>query len=417
VTRLIFELVESCRIAFEQIRAHRLRSFLTALGVIIGILSVTLMGTAIGGIDRGVDRSLAVFGDDVLYVTKWPWRDASSDWWVFRNRRSIRTDYADRLNELIAAQPESALRLAVPADAIFGRVLRGDRHVTGIFILGTTAELPRLSRSEMHAGRFFNEVESRAGRNVAVIGFDVANALFPGQSPLGQEVRIRGQNFVVVGTMARQGSFLGLWSWDSMVAIPLAALQRSFVVNTDRAEIRVQVDKARMEEAKLELAGLMRRLRQLGPEQANDFEINEQAAIRAQLDPLRNGVAMAGLFITGLALFVGAIGIMNITYVSVKERTREIGTRKALGARRRTILLQFLVEAVAVCACGGAIGLLLAWALAALIGVVAPAFPVVFSVGLVFAALGLSVSTGVVSGFAPALAASRLDPVEALRYE
>lgn len=417
MSRLIFEFVESCRIAAEQIRAHRLRSFLTALGVIIGILAVTLMGTAIGGIDRGVDRSLAVFGDDVLYVTKWPWRDASADWWVFRNRRSIRTEYADRLNELIAAQPDSALRLAVPADAVFSRVFRGDRHVTGIYTLGTTADFPRLSRSELREGRFFNEVESRGARNVAVIGFDVADALFPGQSPLGQEVRLRGQNFVVVGVMARQGSFLGLWSWDSMIAIPLTAMRRSFAVNTDSAEIRVQVDKARMDEARLELAGYLRRLRQLGPEQANDFEINEQSAIRAQLDPLRNGVAMAGLFITGLALFVGAIGIMNITYVSVKERTREIGTRKALGARRRTILLQFLVEAVAICVVGGAIGLGAAWALAATVAAVAPAFPVAFSFELVFAALGLSVGTGIVSGFAPALAASRLDPVEALRYE
>jgi putative ABC transport system permease protein len=172
-----------------------------------------------------------------------------------------------------------------------------------------------------------------------------------------------------------------------------------------------------MAEAREELQGLMRRIRGLGPEQRDDFEINEQGTIRQQLDPIKNGIAMAGLFITGLALFVGAIGIMNITFVSVKERTKEIGTRKALGARRRTILLQFLVEAVAICFVGGVAGLALAAGLTSVVSVVAPSFPLVFSTSLVVIGLSVSVLTGIFSGFAPAWAASKLDPVVALRYE
>jgi putative ABC transport system permease protein len=172
-----------------------------------------------------------------------------------------------------------------------------------------------------------------------------------------------------------------------------------------------------MAAARDELRGLMRRIRQLRPEQRDDFEINEQGTIRQQLDPIKNGIALAGLFITGLALFVGAIGIMNITYVSVKERTKEIGTRKALGARRRTILLQFLIEAVAICFVGGVAGLATAALLTQVVAVVAPAFPLVFSLGLVLVGLGISVCTGVFSGFAPAWQASKLDPVVALRYE
>ncbi|HUG10238.1 MAG TPA: ABC transporter permease [Opitutaceae bacterium] len=414
--RLLFEFTESIRIAAQQIRANRMRSFLTMLGVIIGIIAVTLMGTAIGGIDVGVNRSLAMIGDDVVYVQKWPWRGVE-DWWNFRNRRQIHTAYAEQINEYIAANPDSALKLAVPADGLMSQVFRGDKQVTGIFTLGINSDLPRISKVDMADGRFFSEVESRAGRNVTVIGFDVSDALFPGESPLGREVRIKGQNFVVIGVIARQGSFLGLWSMDSVVMIPLTALNRYFRTNSDSAEIRVQLDKSRFQDGKMELTGVMRRVRRLGPEQKNDFEINEQEAIRETLAPLRNGVAFAGMFITGLSLFVGAIGIMNITYVSVKERTREIGTRKALGARRRTILMQFLVEAVSICVIGGAIGLGIAVGLAGIVGAAAPNFPMAISPSLVITGLTISILTGVFSGFAPAWGASKLDPVEALRYE
>src|SRR5690606_22769862 len=209
-----------------------------------------------------------------------------------------------------------------------------------------------------------------------------------------------------------QGSFLGLFSWDSMAAIPLKSYRRN-IHGRDEGEVRVQYDPARGEEAREELRGIMRRIRGLSPEARDDFEINESSAIREQLDPIKNGIAVAGLVITGLALFVGAIGIMNITYVSVKERTREIGTRKALGARRRTILLQFLIEAVCICLVGGLIGVGLTWGMAALVALAAPTFPIVFSPVVVLVAMLLATAVGIISGFAPAWTASGLDPVEA----
>ena len=413
--RLYYELFESIRIAFAQILANKLRSALTALGVIIGIVAVTLMGTAIRGIDVGVDRSFSGFGDDILYVTKWPWRDVE-DWWNLRNRRSIKHDYARQINEWVANNPDGPLQLAVPTANRGTNVVRGEYRVNNIWTLGTTADYARITRSELKEGRFFSDFEGQAGSNVIVLGFDVADALFPNESAIGQTVRIRGQNFQVLGVAARQGSFLGLFSWDSMVALPLTTYRRHFKLNDD-GEVRVQVDPLRMVAGRDELRGLMRRIRQLGPEQRDDFEINEQGTIRSQLDPIKNGIALAGFFITGLALFVGAIGIMNITYVSVKERTKEIGTRKALGARRRTILLQFLIEAVAICFVGGVGGLLLAAGLTQVVATLAPSFPLVFSAGLVLTGLGVSVLTGIFSGFAPAWSASKLDPVEALRYE
>ena len=416
MTRIVYETVESFAIAFAQIAANKLRSALTALGVIIGIVAVTLMGTAILGIDAGVEQSLSGFGDDVVYVTKWPWKD-TSDWWNFRNRRDINVEHAQPINDWIADHPESPLKLAVPAANWGASVMRGEYRVNNIRIVGSTADLGRIVRSDMKEGRFFSDIENRSARNVVVVGFDVADALFPNVSPIGKEIRIRNQLYTVVGVAARQGSFLGLFSWDSQVIMPLGAFGRSFPVRYAEPEIRVQIDLERAEEARDEIRGIMRRMRGLSPEKKDDFELNSQQVIREQLDPVKRGIAIGGLFITGLALFVGAIGIMNITYVSVKERTKEIGTRKALGARRRTILLQFLIEAVSICVLGGMGGLAMAWGLSAIVSVLMPTFPLVFSIGLVLLGLGVSVFTGIFSGFAPAWQASKLDPVVALRYE
>ena len=410
------EIVESFRIAVLQIRAHKMRSILTALGVIIGIIAVTLMGSAIAGIQIGFDRSLAVIGDDVLYIEKWPWHNVD-DWWNYRNRRKIEPRYTDDLNRLIQATPNSQLIVAVPTMNTVRTVKYGDNEVRQVFTQGTNYDFLQTSTAQFDSGRFFTEFESRGGQQVCVLGYDVAEALFPNQSAIDKTVTIGGAPFRVVGVYAKMGTFLGLFSFDTQVVVPLTAFQKSFSARLDTS-LRVKVkDKNRMEAAIGELTGDMRRIRELKPEQKDDFSVNEQGALRSTLDPIKGGIAAAGLFVTGLALFVGAIGIMNITYVSVKERTREIGTRKAVGARRRTILLQFLIEAVSICLVGGAVGLALSYLMCTAVAMSFPSFPLQFSMGLVLTGIIVSTLTGVFSGFAPALTASRLDPIEALRYE
>jgi putative ABC transport system permease protein len=414
--RFLYELSESWKIAAAQMRSNLTRSTLTALGVIIGIIAVTLMGTAVNGISIGFDKSMAVLGDDVLYVTQWPWKPVD-DWWNYRDRKKIKTEYAETLNRMIAATPNSNLVVAVPTSNLMRSIKYGGNQVNNVFVLGTTSDFIITSTIDCTTGRFFNELESRGGANVVVIGYDVADALFPSENPIDKSVLINGQLFKVIGVNTRQGTFLGLFSWDSMVAMPLGAFNKYFSAKSE-SDVRVKVkDKTRLADAKDELTGLVRRVRGLPPEKKDDFSINEQQAFKSTLDPVKNSIAIAGLFITGLSLFVGAIGIMNITFVSVKERTKEIGTRKALGARRRTILLQFLIESTALCLLGGFIGLVLAFLMCFLIGKAAPSFPIHFSVGLVMASVIVSAMTGLVSGFAPAWSASRLDPVAALRYE
>ena len=416
MNRFLNEFTESFRIAATQIRANKTRSFLTALGVIIGIVAVTLMGTAIKGIDTGFQNSLAMLGDDVLYVNKWPWNNVE-DWWNYANRPDPKPREAIALNRIIQSTQGSLLSFAVPVAQRMSSVKINDSKLNGVFTVGTTAEYAQLSAAEYHEGRLFNDIESATARQVCTLGFDVAEALFPGRSPIGSTVLINGQPFEVVGVFAKQGEFLGLFSFDNVVIMPLGAFQKYTSVQRG-SELRVKVkDKTQLAAAKDELIGAMRRVRAQLPGERDNFTINESQAFKAQLDPIKTSIGMAGLIITSLSLFVGAIGIMNITFVSVKERTKEIGTRKALGARRRSILLQFLIEAVSICLVGGVAGLAFTFALVKGASMAFPALPVSFPLDLIVTGMAISVLVGVLSGFIPAWLASRLDPVVALRYE
>jgi putative ABC transport system permease protein len=415
--RILYELTEAIRIAMSQIHANKMRSALTALGVVIGIVAVTLMGTAIRGIDIGFNNSLAMLGENVLHVEKWPWI-TGDDWWKYVNRPVITPEEAVRLSRIIDATPNSELEMAVYVHGRGGSVKAGSLSISGAYLFGTTGEYGRVLTADFTDGRMFNDAENDSGRQVCVLGCDVAQALFPGRSSMGGTVIMQGQPFTVIGVLAKQGSFLGLFSFDSQVIMPLSCFRKYFGVRNGNPEVEVKVrDKTRMAEATDELTGDMRRVRGQLPGEPDNFAINTSDAFKEKLDPIKKGIAMAGLFVTGLSLFVGAIGIMNITFVSVRERTKEIGTRKALGARRRTILLQFLIEAVSICIVGGVVGLALTYAMCFGVKAAMPAFPLEFSVGLIVTSMVVSVFTGVLSGFIPAMGASRLDPVVALRYE
>lgn len=408
---ILFELRESMVIALRAIKGNKVRSILTMLGIIIGIAAVVTMSTAIKGIDNSFQSGISALGTDVLYVDKWSWY-TNEEWWKLRNRKNITLAEYDRFRELAKLPVASA-----PDTKTNQTVKYGDRRVEGVFIHGSISEYIRTVNFNFSQGRFYSDIESNGSRDVVVIGSEIAKSLFPRGDALNKTIKIGPVNFKVVGVLAEQGSFiLGPWNPDNLVYIPIGAIFKHFsneAWNTVTFNIRAP-NPAMVEETKNEIEGVMRKVRGLTPGEENDFSINQQEGLIDNYNSVVGVIQIAGLFITGLSLFVGAIGIMNIMFVSVKERTREIGIRKAIGAKKRTVLGQFLLESSSICLIGGFIGLILAVLTSLMIN---QFIPTSVQYDAVVIAILVSLVTGVIAGLAPAYTAAKMDPVEALRYE
>lgn len=402
-------LIENIRIAFSAVIDNRLRAFLTMLGIIIGIVAVTLVGTLISGLDRSFERSIAFMSRDVLFISMHDWFGGPSDWWEYKNRRHLKVEYAEKIKEF------SRYAIAAAPSISRGTALKyRDRDVPFVSTTGTTEEYLLTSTFGIDQGRFFTAGENRAGAPVCVIGYDVAEQLFENEDPIGKKVKFGPHPFRVIGVVEKQGGFMGLFSKDTQAYIPLVTFRKIFA-RRGWVQIDVKVPVTLIEEAKDELTGVMRRIRGLKPQQKNDFAINQQEGFRTQFNKIKLAIGGTGFLITILSLIVGGIGIMNIMFVSVKERTQEIGVRKALGATQQVILIQFLLEAIFICGLAGLIGLGLSYA--GSLAIDRFVFPSVMPLWLSITALCLSLFVGVVSGLAPSYRAARLDPIDALRYE
>ncbi len=404
------EFLEGVWIAGRAIRTNIMRAGLTTLGIVVGIVAVTSMFTTINGIERGFERSMEMLGTNVLYVQKWAWFTTQDEWWDVRNRRELQEDIAD------AIVRSAKYAEAVAPVAQTGRtVTYRDRTVGGVYVQASTPAYTVTNDIDLSSGRFYNEVDYHSGRRVCVIGSEVASGLFPSESPLGKKIRVGGHEFEVIGVMAPQGKFLGLMSVDSQVQMPLSAFRSLFGMSRRGLTIQVKVPSAELlRPAEDELISIIRTARGLDITEDNDFAINRQDAFRKQFDAIKTVIYGIGLFLTFLSLLVGGIGVMNIMFVSVKERTREIGIRKAVGAKPRAIMTQFLLEAVFVCVGGGIIGILLSVGVARIINAF---FTAVLSPATVALAFSICVAVGLIFGFIPARSAARAHPIEALHAD
>ena len=398
--------IENFRISLSAVLSNKTRSILTALGIIIGVLSVTLMGTLISGLDRSFESSMSWLGKDILYISRYEWF-SDMEWWEVKNRPRLLPEYVDKIKE------RSEYALAVAPVMQRGASLSYKEKETRTDIFGTNEDYMETINTDIVQGRFFTSNEDRSGSRVTVIGHGIKEAFFGEKEPVGQYIKIDNIKFRVIGVLEKQGKFLGLFSVDKQAILPHGAYKRLFS-RRGWMRLSVKVPEQKIEEGMDELSAVMRHIRGLKPNEKNDFAINQTKAFEKQYNTLKVAIGGTGVFITLLSLVVGGIGIMNIMFVSVKERTREIGIRKAIGATKGMIMGQFLMEAVTICLIAGLIGLFLAYISSIFINKI---FPSTLPIGLSISAVIMSMVVGVISGFIPSYQAANLDPIDSLRYE
>jgi putative ABC transport system permease protein len=403
--------VEAARLAVESIWANRLRSFLTLLGVIIGIAAIVATAAVIEGLNKYVADKLSDLGQGTFTVQRFGIITNRQDFLdAIRRNRKLRREDAHAVRDLCTSAREVAWQVRSTAD-----VQRGDAQLKSCEVGGITPGILEIEPFEVADGRIILPFEERRAVPVAFIGNDVVEQLFANVDPIGKELRIKGQRVRVVGTAQKKGSFLGV-SQDNFVKIPYSLHRKLY--GTDRS-VRISVqaaDAARMDECMDEVRAILRARHHLRPAEEDDFDMLTAAGINDLWRSLTTTIFSIALFVVGISLVVGGVVIMNIMLVSVIERTREIGVRKAVGARQRDIVAQFLIESTLLSCVGGVLGVMVAYALSWGLRTFTP-LPAEFPSWAPPVAFFVCTGIGVFFGISPARRAAALDPIEALRTE
>jgi putative ABC transport system permease protein len=411
VKRFFSELINAVVQAGSSLVAHKLRAALTIAGITIGVATVIGIYSFVAGVDASFARQLSSLGPNTLYVSKWQWGVNGNNWWRYRNRPPLgHADY-----KALQAGTEIAESVA-PIVFAQATIALGPLELKNVDIKGTTDSYLESGGWQLRRGRFLSALDEEVGSDACVIGADLEEAFFKDSEALGARLRVGPiARCTVVGTTVRKGKAFGR-SQDTMLLLPLSSFERTFGAKRQMT-IAVVAPAGRISETEQEIISVLRRARHIPPDEADEnFSVNRQEKILQGFNQITLALKLMAGLIGVITLVVGGIGIMNILLVSVKERTREIGVRRALGARRTTILLQFLCEAVAVSCVGGVIGtglgIFAAWFVSQVSPVEAAVSPAVVALGA-----GFSICTGLLFGIWPAWSAAMLHPIEALRHE
>ncbi len=404
--------VEALRIALAALRANKARGVLTTLGIIIGIVAVVTTMTAANGLANNFRESVSVLGTDVLYVSRIPWI-FQGRFFQYRNRPNLELKDSDKL-----ARQLGSAAVVNPTDDTRRPVKYLSEVIENATVIGTTDKHMLVSSAVPEHGRFLTAYDVKFKRHVCVLGTTMREQLFGDVDPINKKIKVGRSAFRVIGVMEKQGSagFFGGPDFDSQIFVPVSTFVKEFGGRNRSFAFAIKAPPgADVADFEYEVVGEMRKVRKLKPNEEDNFAINKMDSLLEAFNNVMGVVLMIGMAVTGISLFVGGVGVMNIMFVSVTERTHEIGTRKAIGAKRRAILQQFLLEASMICLVGGAIGVALSFGVAAAIDRFV--LPASVSLPIVIIALTVSVAVGVISGFIPAWRASRLNPIDALHYE
>jgi putative ABC transport system permease protein len=411
---ILTQVYESAKSAFSSLKNNKLRSFLSALGITIGVFSIIMVLCIVNSLQTNLENSVNSLGKDVAFIDKWPW-EFSSDykWWKYMNRPNASISELKKLEERVTLAKACAFTIDINRK-VLKYLNRTAENTNGT---GVTYHFNKIRELNFSNGRYFTEDEANKGDNVVILGSNLAENLFLTLNPVDRYITISGNKFKVIGVLQKEGESLINNSLDNNFLIPAKAASVFIRLNNQFTNTRIQVkakDGVSVNQLENELKGIMRSIRKLSPAEEANFSINKTTLLIKPLKSLFSVVNMAGWVIGGFAILVGGFGIANIMFVSVKERTQEIGIQKSLGAKNYFILIEFLVEAIILCLAGGLIGV-------SLVYVITLSVKNALDINLflsnqnILTGIFISVSIGIVSGFIPAYTAANLSPVDAIR--
>ncbi|MCF0049656.1 ABC transporter permease [Dyadobacter chenwenxiniae] len=410
--KFLRQVLESFRFAWQALKSNITRTILSLLGVTVGIFAIVAVFTIVDSLERSIKDSMSFIGDKVIYVQKWPWGFGGEyQWWkYFQWPEPTYAEYKFLYENL-----ESASAVAV-MDFRGSTTLKNGSNSIVAQIQGVSYEYNQISDIPIQDGRYFIPLETNNARNVAIVGADIAAALFPGQDAIGKTFKLAGNKFTIVGVQVRKGESLVDFggSPDKNCIIPFASFSKLFQSGRRSADIVVKgfPEDEGMKEVEAEITGLMRTKRGIKPRDGSNFSLNRPEAAAEAIGQLFAVLTIAGWVIGSFSILVGGFGIANIMFVSVKERTNLIGIQKSLGAKNYSILFQFLFEAVMLSLVGGLVGIFLVFLLSFMpMG----SLQILLTPGNIILGLGVSSVIGVLSGIVPAMLAARMDPVIAIR--